>query len=519
MFNGMFAFALYDIKKKILLLARDQLGQKPLYYTKHKDSFLFASEIKSLLRYPELPRVIEQKALNAYLSLGYVPPPSTMFEGIYKVEPASFLIYKNGQLSTNTYWENKHPDEMLDGDSDVLVAEVRERFINSVESRMMSDVPLGTLLSGGIDSTIVTGVLANILNKKIDTFTIGFNEPSFNEEQSKKFNVDQYHARIAAKEFNTNHYEYEVSDNDDLVSLWKKTIYHLDEPCYAPQLLPVFLLTQFARKNITVALSGDGGDELFGGYDMFKYDKLVSHYRVLPETVRTAIWSFVSQFDNVPKKIIALLKRANINNPVERYLSWQSVFDSQQVSGLRKDQLPAKTIIEELFALLNCYFPPDLPKDFLPYFLLAELNLWIRNHSCNVYDKISMASSLELRAPLLDHELVEFASKIPNNYKLKGATNKWILKQAFNDILPKKCIKRPPWGMLSPSSYWLKNRLKPFVQDVLSEKRVLNAGILDPQIVNDWLSGHLSKRRYSMIQVWSLVSLQLWHEMYIQERF
>jgi len=154
----------------------------------------------------------------------------------------------------------------------------------------------------------------------------------------------------------------------------------------------------------------------------------------------------------------------------------------------------------------------------LPYFLLAELNLWIRNHSCNVYDKISMASSLELRAPLLDHELVEFASKIPNKYKIKGATNKWILKQAFNDILPKECIKRPKWGMLTPSSYWLKNSLKPFVQDVLSEKRVLNAGLLDPKIVNDWLSGHLSKKRYAMIQVWSLVSLQLWHEMYIQDR-
>ena len=513
-FNGMFAFAIWDRNTHSLFMARDQLGIKPLYYMWHQGTFLFASEIKALLEYPGVVAEVEPRALSVNLALGYVPEPLTMFRGIHKL-PAAHTLRLNGSApSVKRYWAPSH--QPVNGRSPrSLTQELRGHVVRSVESRLMSDVPLGVLLSGGIDSTVIAGVMSRVLGLTVDTFTVGFSEPGMSTE---KYNADQKHARVAAESLGTRHHELFVSPADNLPELLHQTVYRMEQPVYAPTLLPIFLVSELARKNVTVALTGDGSDELFAGYAKFRGERAVGVYSHLPRWLRSAMWKVVADRAPLPRKVRNVMARAQLDVPVERYLSWKYIFEVEQQAHLRTDGASPPAMLEDITARLAPYFPDRMPRDFTPHFAWAELSLWVRNHICDAADRMSLAHSLELRPPFLDHELVEFAQTVPFNLKLRGNTTKWILKEAFADVLPAQLVSRAKVGFPTPAAHWLRTHLRGLVDEVLSPRAIQRAGVFNPDYVTALVNGHMDKSRYAMLPVWHLLAFQLWHEMFIQKR-
>jgi asparagine synthase (glutamine-hydrolysing) len=509
--KGMFAFAIWDSKKKTLFLARDRIGKKPLHFSVTGGGIVFASEIKSLLKYPNISREIDLKSLNKYLTYEYVPAPSTMFRAIKKLEPGCYLSYREGQFESHAYWDLPLTDNPIGYRTEQeYIEELRERLSKAVKARLVADVPVGLFLSGGIDSGLVAA-FATRENPALECFTIGFDEPSFDESR---------HAREVARALGTKHRVMTFSMREMAESLRKLTDF-LDEPLADASILPTYLLSTFTGESVRVALSGDGGDELFAGYPTYQAHRLVTYYDSLPGFLKTGLRIAASHLpvshDNVSTdfKVKQFLKGAGVSSEI-RFFIWMGAFVDAEKKELLNDEikveLKAHNTYEDIFDYIS---KSKLTKD-LERILYLSMKLYLQDDVLVKVDRASMASSLEIRCPLLDHEFVEFVCRLPMVYKLNGIRTKYILKKAAEGILPGSIIHRPKKGFGVPISRWLCADLRDLMLHYLSEDRLKRQGLFNFAYVRALVEGHLRKKSDHRKLLWPLIVFQIWHERFMQ---
>ncbi len=512
--NGMFAIALWDSKQKKLILARDRFGEKPLYYGIFDDKLFFASELKVLLAHPEINPSINLEALQHYLSYDYVPAPLSIYEEIYKLPAAHKLIWENGKTEISRYWNlsfqknNKRPTVKEASE------ELRELLSESVKMRLISDVPLGILLSGGIDSSAVAAFAVQHSSEKVKTFSIGFEEDSFDESK---------YAREVAAHLGTEHFE-DILSVETAADLITEIGGWLDEPLSDGSLLPTFLLSRFVRKHVTVALGGDGGDEIFAGYPMYFGHKMAKVYNAIPGFVRSGVIEPIINnlpvstnnlsFDYKAKRFVASAKY----DQIERHHSWFGSFTSEQKNELLSKNVKSSTENLDIYKrarnlLLNCDAENNIEQ--MQY---LDMNFYLAEDILTKVDRASMAVSLEVRAPFLDHKVAEYAASLPFEYKLKGNTSKYILKQAVKDLIPKSIIKRPKKGFGIPIARWLKGSLNPLMHEMLSAERIKNQRFFDNKFVQRLIMEHENGSANNYKQLWTLLVFQLWYENFINQR-
>ena len=504
--RGMFAFALWDDKKKELFIARDRVGKKPLYYTVTAGGTLvFGSELKSLLEHPDVQREIDLEALDAYLTLGYVPDPLSIFRGIRKLPPGSYLIFKNRQVQVSSYWdfelapEEGHTEEYyLDG--------LRSLLDESVRLRLISDVPLGAFLSGGIDSSTIVALMARNMDQPVKTFSIGFHEDSYNELK---------YSRLTAKKFGTDHHEFFVTPQ--ICDIVDELVWHFDEPFADSSAIPTYMVSKLARDHVTVVLSGDGGDELFAGYTRYVVDRERSGFSYVPRLLRKGVMQPISA--HLPHGTLGRNFIHNISlDPIDRYLDSVSVF-----TRLNKESLYTTDFCNELngsdwttrrFHELAGKVKTGNALDKLLY---LDSKTYLPGDIMTKVDRMSMAVSLEARAPLLDHKLIDFVMRIPASMKLAGSETKHILKRAVSELVPEEILNRPKQGFGVPIQEWINLQLRDRIHDVLCDTRTRQRGYIDSRYVDLLLDEHERGRRDHSTSLWALLMLELWHRRFVDE--
>jgi asparagine synthase (glutamine-hydrolysing) len=513
--RGMFATAIWDSQKEKLILIRDRLGIKPLYYTLLDDGTLvFGSELKAILAYPGVPREIEPRALDFFLTLEYIPAPYSIFKGIFKLPAGCTMTYQAGKTHIHKYWdispsfaiEKKLSKHFVDSLMDELYSLLKE----SVRLRLISDVPLGAFLSGGIDSSAIVGLMRELGATPLKTFSIGFEDQSYDE-------LD--HARRIAQKFDTEHEELVLQPQ--ALELTEKLIHHLDEPFGDFSIFPTFLVSQMARKHVKVILSGDGGDELFGGYEHYQAQKLSRSpllsplHKILPPLVR--------RFPPSPRKKGFWNKLQRYcqgleHDPNLRHFRWM-MFLSQR----NKEMLYSDDLISELDGInpINQLDPFDAFFSRMDSFdqttgeLFLDLNTYLVDDILVKVDRMSMATSLEGRVPLIDHKVAEFMFSLPGELKLKGLTTKWIFKKTLERLLPRENIYRRKEGFSIPIKHWLREDLKDLMLDYLSEKRTKQSGLFNYKVIKEMIDRHLQGKDNFSHQLWALLVFEIWKEQYL----
>ncbi|NQU70454.1 MAG: asparagine synthase (glutamine-hydrolyzing), partial [Rhodospirillales bacterium] len=457
--NGMFAFALWDSRTAKLVLARDRVGKKPLYYARLGDTLLFASEIKGILNWPGMKRSANLAAIHQYLTYQYVPAPMTAFEGIHKLPPASVMVLEaDGSQHMETYWSLARPEKSLARPVGEIEAELRDRFDAAVKRRLISDVPLGAFLSGGIDSASVVASMAHVSSDPIKTFTIGFEEPAFDERR---------YAKLVSDRYGTEHHEFVVSP--DAISVLPKLVWHYGEPFADSSAIPTYYLSELTRRHVTVALNGDGGDENFLGYPRYVGAWLGSWMNRLPGSVRRALGAAGSAMPGETShiRILRYLRRflmeAN-EDDVRRYGKWITFFSAAQKSELYGDAMRDQ-LGDDPLSGLDGWFEGDAPIASRAAF--ADIHSYLPDDLLVKVDVASMAHGLEARSPFLDHEFMEFAATIPADVKMRRWQTKAILKSAMADRLPQELLHRPKMGFGVPIERWLRGELRDMAYDVL----------------------------------------------------
>ncbi len=504
--RGMFAFAIYDFAEETLFLARDRVGKKPLFYSlTAQGNFVFGSELKVLLEHGEISKEIDFSALDSYLTFGYVPEEFCIFKGVHKLAPGTFLIYKNGEITTQKYWDFDYS-----GTSEIKTeaeySEVlREKLKEAVKIRLISEVPLGAFLSGGVDSSAIVGMMSQISDAPVKTFSIGFNEDTFNE---LKF------ARLAAKHFGTEHHEFIVTP--DLVEIVDDLVWHFDEPFADSSALPTFMVAKMARSFVTVVLSGDGGDELFAGYTRYVTDKKRSGLGKLPRTFRQNFLKPLSQMLPHGTKGKNFLYNTSLD-AIDRYIDSVSYFGKLKKNELYSNLLREKLNgnfgkAEQLYRRIADSVGSENPTDKLLY---LDSKTYLPSDILTKVDRMTMATSLEARVPLLDHELIEFVQKIPAALKLKGTSTKYIFKKAMEGIVPNEILYRQKQGFGVPVNEWINSQLKDRIHGILSEKRTLTRGYFEPKYIQILLEEHSKNRRDHSHSLWILWMLELWHRQFV----
>jgi asparagine synthase (glutamine-hydrolysing) len=504
--NGMFGLALYAERNKVLYLARDRMGIKPVYYRAASGSFSFASEIKALLEDPETSREWDSRALNEFFSLRYIPTPRSAFKEIKKLEPGHYLKISNGRIENKLFWVYS-PPRVPRRPISYYLERVDSLLKRSVETHMVSDVPLGVFLSGGLDSTTVASYV-HAAGKHLDSFTVYFQERSFSEREE---------AALVAARYGLRHHEMEV--RPDVETLAGPLAEVFDEPFADPSIIPTFYLCQFARTLVTVTLSGDGGDELFGGYPTYLADRLSALYRRFPGIVQEALLKagrlLPVSFDRLSfdYRMKAFLKSAARPQPQAHY-GWQEMFYPDEKPGLfapdfwrQVENLPP----EESF--VRAYNEAEARTE-LEKMLFVDQRTHLMDEYLVKMDRLSMAHSLEVRVPLLDRALVEFAAEIPGVYKLHGWTTKYIMRRLMRDRLPQEVLKGPKKGFNPPLANWLVGHLQSWARERLSPSEVRKTGILNPDMPMALFEEHLARRKDNFRRLWTILSFLLWFEKY-----
>lgn len=512
-FRGMFALALWDVTRERLLLVRDRLGEKPLYYALNDDWLVFGSEIKAILQHPSVSKSLNEAVIPHYLAYGYAPSPHTMFEGIQQLPPGHMLIVdlqtpnKKPRISNQPYWEPLYPAIGPDPRTeDDIAADLLAHLRWAVRMRMISDVPLGAFLSGGLDSAAVVALMAQESSQAIKTFTIGFaNEKSYDETR---------HARTVAARFVTDHHEFIVKP--DVVDLVDELVWHHDQPFGDSSAIPTYLVSKLARQHVTVALTGDGGDELFAGYDRFRAAVLASTL-ILPDAAVRAIGGMLDNlpestgYANIVRRASRFVNAANLPMP-ERYLSWV-----RYVSGEWVEALVGAGGEEAVREHYRTYFgetDEDEEDAIIARLLDVNLRTYLPDDLLVKADRSSMAASLEARAPFLDHVLVQFAATIPSSLKLRRNTSKYILKKALRGVLPDVVIDRKKHGFGVPVGAWLRGQLAGYAQSVLLSEEASARGIFNMDAVRQMLEEHTSGHSDLGQALWTLLTFELWVRRY-----
>jgi asparagine synthase (glutamine-hydrolysing) len=509
-FNGMFAIGIWDEPRRRLFLARDRLGKKPLYYSFVNGNFLFASELKAIVAYPKFSREIDPLSFMKYLFFEYIPSPHTIFKAARKLPPASYLILEENGIRVNEYWSPFNSKKMGEQLSECEIeAQLVELLRQSVRRRLISDVPLGVFLSGGIDSSSVTAFAQEEASEKVRTFSIGFEDSSFDESRF---------AVLASKCLYTDHHEQTMTPRD-LLNLVPGLPDILDEPMADASILPTYLLSKFTRQYVKVALGGDGGDELFAGYPTYLAHKFARQFDKLKWNLQSTMISFGNllpvsdaniSFDFKVKKFLS-----GIGYPEEiRNFVWLGSFSFQELRKVLSFDLDAQFDPVQLTEEIQSYKKGFPLKDSTTLLQYLDLKLYLQEAILVKVDRASMSCSLEVRAPFLDHELVEFVMNLQSSLKLRRFTSKYLLKKVMKNFLPKEVIHRKKKGFGVPIAKWVKGPLRELFGDLLSYDRIKQEGFLNPNYVSCLLRDHLANRRDNRKQLWTLLVWELWMNRY-----
>jgi asparagine synthase (glutamine-hydrolysing) len=519
--KGMFAFAIWDDQRKELFIARDHFGIKPLYYCHQGARFAFASEIKALLEIPEMPRRMNLKALNQYLTFLWVPDPLTMFDQIVKLPAGHLATYRDGDLSVEQYWDLRFPAASHDfkaNEAD-LAAELRERFTASVKSQLLSDVPLGSFLSAGLDSSSIVAAMCQVSNAPARTYTIAFPDRYRRGEVTLD---DTDVARRTANHFGCDHTEIVVEP--DVVDLLPKLVWHMDEPVADPAIIAAYLVNREARKTVTVLLSGVGGDELFAGYRKHAAYDLAQKYQRIPSTLREKlieplVMALPSMRGTSIKGHVRLAKkmaRSASLSPRDYFLMNSTYLTEDQKASLCTPRVRESIKANGSWSRHLDYFERVSGADFLNQMLYLDTKAFMVSLNLTYNDKMSMASSVEVRVPFLDWELAEWvAANIPPSLKLHGMTTKHILREAMRSLLPAEVLEQKKAGFGAPTDYWLANDLREMVDDLLSETNLRMRELFDPKAVRVLVDEQRNGRHDWSAQVWQFLNLELWMQAFI----
>lgn len=504
--RGMFAFALWDENRQKLLLARDRVGKKPLLYSIVNGQLVFASEFQAILRHPDVSREVNDAAISQYLSFLCVPGPMTAFRGVRKLEPGHVLIWQDGEVGIRRYWSLDFKNKI-----DISEEEAGERAVDllrdAVRVRLISDVPLGAFLSGGIDSSAVVALMSELSSERVKTFSIGFEEQEFNEIS---------HARRIAERFDTDHHEFVV--RPDAIEVLPTLVRHYGEPYADSSAIPTYYLAKMTRQHVTVALNGDGGDECFAGYERYAAMRLADHYHRIPRVVRRGILE--PAIGAIPE---AGLNRSRFSKtrrfldvagrpPGERYLRWTSAISEELKSELCTREFLDRTANSGALERVQPWFAGNGEIDVVDRALMADTSNYLPDDLLVKVDIASMAVSLEARSPFLDHHVMEFAASLPARYKLRGLTTKYLLKRALRGLLPAENLTRSKMGFGVPIGRWFRGELKGFLQSNILSDKALGRGYFKPEAVRHIVDQHMGSSRDYSHQLWTLLMLELWHK-------
>ncbi|MFQ5645597.1 MAG: asparagine synthase (glutamine-hydrolyzing) [bacterium] len=499
--RGMFAFALWDDKRREIFIARDRLGIKPLYYAEVDGKFLFGSEIKSLLQYTGLKPRLNEPALDRYLSFRYVPGPETCFKKIKKLQAGHFLCYREGGLRIGQYWDIHFEPDHRPSLTDFSQA-FREKLEQSIKLRLMSEVPLGAYLSGGLDSSFIVALMSGLSEKAVESFSVGFAEEKYNELE---------YARIVADHFQTNHHTlYAEEYTGDLLD---KIVWHLDEPLADAAVIPTYLMSKLTKQHVTVVLSGEGADELLAGYPKYKvltWAAGIQH--LLPGFGWNSLGAIFSGRIDLYRLLSAL---GSGKDRAEAYMKLVSVFSDEEKELLYTDRYKKVCRqLEPMEKFIRPYFETD--EDLLSQLLRLDIKTWLPDDLLLKNDKMSMANAVEARVPYLDHELVELMARIPSKYKLKRSQDKLVLRRAMQGIVPQTICRRKKTGFTVPVGSWSAGDLKDKVAEVLNKETIGSSGFFNWSYVEHILSRDLNNQFYRR-QFWSLFSFCLWHKVFFTD--
>jgi asparagine synthase (glutamine-hydrolysing) len=509
--NGMFAFALWDSKRRRLFVARDRFGEKPLYWGIFDNTLLFASEPKVLLAHPAVQPSLNLQALRQYLSFDYVPAPLSIYQGINKLTAAHTLTLEDGQVEIERYWNLSFKKPKNVPSEREAAEHLRQLLTDSVRMRLVSDVPLGVLLSGGIDSSTITALAVLASTETVKTFSISFAEASFDESS---------YARAVATHLGTDHHEERFSA-DLAANLVGEIGAWLDEPLSDPSLLPTYLLSRFTRKHVTVALGGDGGDEIFAGYPMYLGHQIANIYARVPRLMRRALVEPMVRMLPVKTRNLSFDYRARRfvagadHDPIARHHMWFGSFTAGEQQNLLTDKVKSQSN-PDIYSEARRLAQECDAVDMIECMQSLDTQLYLAEDILTKVDRASMAVSLEVRAPFLDPRVAEYAASLPRNYKLRGRKSKYILKRAVADLLPPFVARRGKKGFGIPVAEWLKGKLRPLSRDLLSPERIKRAGVFDPQYVTRLLDEHEAGTANHRKPLWTLLMFELWHESFIE---
>ena len=508
--NGMFALAIWDTAEQTVFLARDRIGKKPLYYTHQQGKFAFASEIKALLPLPFISKSIRDDAVYDFFAYQYVPDPKTIFTDIQKCPPGHYMVFEKGELTIKRYWDVDF-SRTSNNSEEALTNQLRELTAHCTKQRMIADVPLGAFLSGGVDSSGVVAMMANQSESPVKTCSIGFDEKRFNETEFAKAVADQYH---------TEHHEFIVHDNvsDNLEHI----VSFFDEPFADPSLVPTYFVSKLARQEVTVAIAGDGGDEVFAGYEKYSVDAVENNLRnKVPGWIRKKVLPGLANLLSAGSSITVLRKAKSLCDSLSCDPAMGFYLSNAQIDQRHWQQLVAPDFASRLGdyhpskITLDAYARANGP-DHLAKILYTDLTTFLPGGILVKVDRMSMANSLEVRAPILDREVIEFAATVPSAFKFKDGEKKHILKEAFKPLLPDDILYRKKMGFSVPLDSWLRNEIK-----AIAERYILkdNNGLcryFKPAVIRQFWQQHQSGSYQHGTLLWSMLMFEMWYQRYIE---
>ncbi|HJT26323.1 MAG TPA: asparagine synthase (glutamine-hydrolyzing) [Pyrinomonadaceae bacterium] len=507
--RGMFAFAIWNERSQELFLARDRVGKKPVLYAHVNGQLIFGSEFSALLLHPDVSRDIQPEALDYYLSFMCIPAPLTAYRAIRKLEPGHWLRWRHGEIELQRYWQPDFTKKI-----ELSEEEAGERTVeilrDAVRVRLMSEVPLGAFLSGGIDSSAVVALMSQESSERVKTFSIGFDEQDFSE---------LHHARRIAEHVGADHHEFIV--RPDALEVLPTLVEHYGEPYADSSAVPTYYVAKETRKHVTVALNGDGGDESFAGYERYIAMGLTEKYRRVPSFLRESlIKETVNLIPSSP------LKRSRVKSAkrlldavalprVDRYARWVSVFNEQTKQPLYSDRFREQTQAADATGILAEWFRRANGIGVVDAMLLTDQMTYLPNDLLVKVDIATMAVSLEARSPFLDHHVIEFAASLPQNLKLRRLTSKYLLKKVLRKLLPSENLKRRKMGFGVPVGHWFRGKMQPFLREVLLSEKALRRGMFQPETVRQLIELHVRGERDYSQQLWTLLMLELWFNRFI----
>ena len=514
-FRGMFAFAIWDSKLQRLFMARDRLGKKPLVYFSQNGRFAFASEIKALLQLPNIERKVNDIAIHHYLTYQYVPSPDSIFEGINKLPPAHYLLYdRDGNLKVERYWKlNFNKNLQTYSDINELEDRIRKELEESVKLRLISDVPLGAFLSGGVDSSLIVGIMANLSGKPVKTFSIGFEEKEFDELS---------YARLVSNHFATEHHEFIVKPN--AIEILPKLVWCYSEPFADSSAIPTYYVAKMTKDYVKVVLTGDAGDENFAGYPRYLRSKWLIFFLKLPKMLRRdflpPLLKTIAQFhwkEKTFNRLAAYIESIS-SNQARNYGEQVKIFNGGEKEGLYSAEFMEGVGGIDSFEYLLSRFSEAETEDLIEQLLYLDINTYLPEDLLVKMDIATMANSLEARVPFLDHQLMEFIATIPPRLKLKGTVTKYILKEAFSDFLPNPILTRGKMGFGVPVSRWFRNELRDYIYEILLDSRTLNRGYFKREGIQRLLNDHIELRYDHSAKIWALLFLEMWFRVFMDKQ-